>query len=282
MLIKSPADLQKHFTAADQVIAGPQRLNSILKSPKDIAAAFGPDELRIGSVVQGRLKRALGEQYSKDHDDVRPMLVTGLWRSGEDIKKIELMKFSSSDWHTPSDFLLDTTSITRNGRKYRSFLKTEVTYILDNSNFIFPFEDNKEEMKMNGDLWADIILRRAYAILYSEKVRTYASLNKAVLKLEREGFVLPNIPITSARSDSYIPEMHHEYSVYNEAVALPQDLIDTIVHFAGTYTERMHNQSERHFVFPTFDEWPMDIPEAKFPRWRPVGHVGPQLAQPVL
>lgn len=283
--IQSFDNLHGQFNEANAFFEKRAYLHNVIKKPGNTPVAFGPEELHIGSVVYGRLKRVFGEVYGKEVDDVRPMLVTGLWRRGEDIVKIELMKFTSrfKQGH-PEDFVLDTTNLMKNGQKYLSALRTSAIYIIDNSDHFFPHADNPQTVHLRGDLWMDILLRRAYSILFNARSIAYGNIaGKNNVGLEREGFIFPNLPVASIFSDYYVPEVQHENSVYNEAVALPQDLIDTIVRFAGAYTQMMQAQGHKEFEFPLAKDMPEEIPAIPFPHWRvPPIEIEPQFSELAL
>ncbi len=228
--------------------------------------AFTPDELRIGSIVFGRLKRAVAG-YNKPYDDRRPMLVTGLWRKGDIIEKLEVMKFTHQPAHKeyPSHFELDTTHFFRSGKPQYATLRTEHIYLLDNKNDIFPFDDNLEVMHMDGKLWEEILVRRAGAIIYNPHSEFEGDLD---LSLEREGFVFPSIPQSAIRGEQFVPEVDFESFPTKPCDIVPQDLVDEIASFSVRYNERMKQKGCFFFTYPAYEDWPVGLPKVEFPVWR--------------
>lgn len=238
--------------------------------------AFAPDEVSVGSIVFGRLKRAM-PNYHKTKDDCRPMLVTGLWRGVEgSVEKLELMSFTTrvSQKQYPDDLVVDLEQVVQRG-KSSTFLPTHQLYILDNDAHIFPFENNQETIKMDGALWEDILVCRAQAIVYSNSCLT-CILGAPLDGLTREGFIFPTIPHYAIRSGTMLPEV--DYREFNHIASdiVPQGLVDEIVSFAVRYTERMHHAYEqKEFSFPPFIDWPINLPPKDFPDWRRIDNRAP-------
>lgn len=229
--------------------------------------AFAPDELEIGSIVYAHMKRVL-PHYAKDRDDARPMLVTGLWRNGDSIEKIELMKFTGSMpvKEYPCVFGLDTSDIFSSGESRYSYLRTDAVYLFDNEERIFPRRSNPDTVRMDGRLWEDILVRRAQAIIFNPNTKFEGNTDTS---LEREGISFSTIPHSAIRGTAFIPEVEGEGISSRPWDIIPPKLADEIASFAVRYEAKMQRQNGHGFyTFPPYEDWPINLPLAEFPLWR--------------
>lgn len=233
----------------------------------DLNYAFQPDEIQVGSIVFAHFKRVIPD-YKKKCDDARPMLVTGLWRDGEDIKKIEMMAFTSraTQHEDPSCFELDTSHFKDGQGERISYLRTRKVYLFDNDEYLFPRESNPYEMRMDGALWEDILVRRAHSIMFNTEADFFGDVD---YRLKREGISFATIPHTAVCAHTFIPEVHFPKSLTRVSDAVPQEGVDYAASFAAKYDDKM-NRAHAHgrYSFPAFAEWPLDLPEKRFPKWR--------------
>lgn len=285
-ILRTFSDLHEPFDLASQSYApgaGLANQRESLHPPAGLLPenpAFAPDELEIGSIVYGRLGQVLPD-YGKLRDDARPMLVTGLWRQGESIVKIEAMCFTGvvPKRSYPCDFALDTTALGRPDRRRDSRLVTHGLYILDNSADIFPQKSNSELIKLANDLWPEILVRRASAILFNPALYLWGRQDNSLV---REGFQFPSVPFHAVRGDHLPPEVQAPGFQSKAPDFLAQDMVDTIVAFSAAYITHMRTQGRYFFSFPHLDDWPLDLPEVALPDWRKEKLIKRQAAAPVL
>jgi hypothetical protein len=226
--------------------------------------AFAPDDLKIGSIVYGRLKPLLGSSYTKK-DDFRPLLVTGLWRRGDAVEKIETMSFSSAPPKKmyPCIFSFTLPRVKRSSSK--TFLNTSSLYLLENKASLFCKGVDQTISRVKDDLWPEILVRRAGAIVYNPNCRFNGQYD---FLLEREGFVFDSIPFSAVRGKGFAPEVQTQAQLSRPVNIMPQDRVDEIVSFAISYTEHMRQKNgHAYFSFPDIADWPRDIPKKSFPRW---------------
>lgn len=227
--------------------------------------AFGND-LQLGRVLWGRLKDVVAD-YSSNNS--RPVLVTGLWRRGEDIEKIEVMRYTMSQAHgkKPDRFRLDTQDhIEGMASKQGGSLKTADVTILDNIEGIFPSSDNVEESSIEAIYWPEILVRRAYGLMYYKDREIIGYDPDAMQGLQREGFFFPKIPATAIAGNAFVPE-----AMTNGVPTdiLPQKLVDMVAYYSVCYTEEKRaGKKQAYFDFPPLSEWKMDIAPAEYPSWR--------------
>jgi hypothetical protein len=240
--------------------------------------AFAPDELKIGSLVFGRLRPLLGSNYNKD-DDFRPLLVTGLWRCGYDIEKIEAMSFSSATPKKLYPSVFPYTLPHLKGSSRKTFLNTSSLYLLENKESLFSKRGNQAIAQVNDEIWPEILLRRVGSIVYNPSCHFYG---QHYFSLMREGFVFDSIPLSAVRSQTFMPEIQMQARLSRPVNIMSQDKVNEIVSFAISYTEYMRQKNgHAYFSFPDLADWPRDIPQKSFPRWESnapgAGGLRPQL-----
>ncbi|HEU4838181.1 MAG TPA: hypothetical protein VFS88_02095 [Micavibrio sp.] len=225
---------------------------------------FAPDELKIGSIVFGRLKPLFGADYTKN-DDFRPLLVTGLWRRGNDVEKIETMSFSSVAPKKMYPCIFPFTLPHLKGASRKSFLNTSSLYLLENKASLFSKGVDRAIARVDDEIWSEILVRRADAVVYNPSCRF---IGQCDFSLEREGFIFDSIPFNAVRSRAFVPEVQTQARLSRPVNILSQERVNDIVSFAISYTEHM-KQKNRHayFLFPDIADWPRDLPETGFPRW---------------
>jgi hypothetical protein len=226
--------------------------------------AFAPDELKIGSIVFGRLKPLLGSNYTKD-DDFRPLLVTGLWRRGDEVEKIETMSFSSAMPKKIYPCIFSLTLPYLKGSTRKSFLNTSSLYLLENRESLFSKGGNQTIARVNDEIWPEILVRRAGAVVYNPNCHFHGQYD---FSLQREGFIFDSIPFNAVRGKTYVPEVQTQTSLSRQVSVMSQDRVNDIVSFAISYTEYMRQKNgHAYFSFPDIADWPRDIPATSFPRW---------------
>lgn len=240
--------------------------------------AFAPDEVKVGSIVYGRLKPLLGADYTKN-DDFRPLLVTGLWRYGDDIEKIEMMSFSYAAPRKMYPCLFPYTLPHLRWSSRKTLLNTSSLYMLENKAGLFSKRTNQKIASVEEEIWPGIVASRASAIIFNPNTRFMGACD---FSLEREGFVFESIPFSAVRSLAFIPEVQTQAHLSRPVNILPKEKLSEIVSFAVSYTEHMKQQNgHAFFTFPEVADWPRDIPSMDFPRWatRPAreGGLSPQL-----
>lgn len=231
--------------------------------PRD-AQAFG-DDLKIGRVVWARLK---GVAVDYDKADVRPILVTGIWKRDGVIEKIEGLRYASNTatknypdrLRINTEQLIDDMCSTKGG-----VLKLADSFVLDNTESIFPSFANDKELNINPSRWPQVLAGRVFGIVYNNQRESCGYDTKAMEGLTREGFFFPTIPLHSLRNNAFVGEVMAKGDASD---CLPQPLVDMIVDYAVQYSE---NQKKRYgdqfFEFPTLDAWKtMDV-AVQFPNW---------------
>lgn len=226
--------------------------------------AFAPDELKIGSIVYGRLKPLLGAGYTKN-DDFRPLLVTGLWRRGEDVEKIETMSFFSAAPKRMYPCILPFTWPYMRRGSNQSFLNTSSLYLLENTASLFSNRAYQKIARVDDGLWPEILVRRADAVIFNPSCRFIGPCD---FSLEREGFIFDSIPFNAVRGRAFVPEVQIQARLSRPVNIMPQDRVNDIVSFAVSYTEHMRQQNRHaYFSFPGIADWPRDLPKTGFPQW---------------
>lgn len=226
--------------------------------------AFASNELKIGSIVFGRLKPLLGSDYTKN-DDFRPLLVTGLWRRGDDVEKIETMSFSSAPPKKIYPCIFSLTLPYLKGSSRKSFLNTSSLYLLENKESLFCKGGNQGITRLKDETWPEILVRRAGAVVYNPSCHFHGQHD---FSLQREGFVFDSIPFNAVRGKTYVPEVQTQTCLSRPVNIMSQDKVNEIVSFAISYTEYMREQNgHAYFSFPDIADWPRDIPPKSFPRW---------------
>lgn len=244
---------------------GKVKHQSLLYSFDSSTRAFGND-LQLGRVVWGRLSGAVAD-YSKE-STVHPLLVTGLWRRGEDIEKIEVMRYSMNRKHAsnPDRFRLDTLDLIEGmASKHGGTLKTADVTILDNNEGVFPSCENMEDCSIKAIHWPEVLVRRAYGIMYYKDREITGYNPDAMHGLEREGFFFRKIPATAIAGNAFVPEAMTD-GVPTDI--LPQKLVDMVAYYSACYAEEKRvGGRQAYFDFPPMAEWKMEITPADYPNW---------------
>jgi hypothetical protein len=262
-----PALIRSLENALDDFAVAAAKAEPVIteEANKDDAPAFGND-LKIGSVVWSRMKEVLPTYYK---NDVRPMLVTGLWRDGDDIKKIELMNFTTREKYQgyPQTFEIHTPENLKAFQTERSnYLLTDKIYIFDNSKAIFPMDRNGEIKIIDQSMWPEILVRRAYAIMLSGFNNFQGSYD---LSLQREGFEFRGIPAYSVLGNEFTPEVMTDRFASKATDILPQAAVDMIAEFSVAYSLEA-GKDLNFFSFPPVKDWPFEMERVEFPDWRKV------------
>lgn len=271
----------EYHPALERAFGKAVRLSNVPYHPSPKIYAFDPDDLEVGSIVSVRMKKAVKE-YTKD--DYRFMLVTGLWRRGENIEKIEMFNFTTvpGKKEYPDDFYLNTTQVGRSGAQKQGRMSTSCMYLFDNSPDIFPMHVNKELRVMGRDLWPEILARRAYSIMYNPFCRMTGTPD---FSLTREGFTFPSMPQSAIRTHDFIPEVAMKNYSSKPCDILNAEQMEAIAAFTVSLTERMLKRNgHTYFTIPHIEDWPDEIEAMDYPDWQRaenaprVGSLIPQLA----
>lgn len=225
-----------------------------------------PNNLGVGTRVYGRIDPAVPTH--RKVGEVRPLFVTGLWREDGILRKIEVHPFTTKMYNiSPGDLLVRTDEMMEAFDSSRpDRLKTSTTIILDNTAHNFP--DGKkisDVFKINSDWWSDLLIHRAYSLMYSPSLEVYIQ-GKIGASLTRTGFVFGHIPDSAIRANiDFIPD-HFSASIRRTRVkGFSQQQIDEIPAKVIRFVESQGRVDD--FSFPSVAELPTRTHPFHYPKW---------------
>lgn len=227
-----------------------------------------PNSLEIGSIV---LAKAASFIPSYTGDEMRPMVVYGVWRDKERIKSVEVMPLQGnlSETYT-SDYAIDTPElIKRFGVVKECKLATNKTFIVENTRRFFPVPKYAPPI-IDHMLWPEILARRVNALLY-DPYRHFGS-NADLSGLTREGFTFEEIDPKHNLRNNVVPalDIHDDHYGRKPSRILDQEKVNLVASFAVSYYKHARSTGAKvhdgYLIYPPLCGW-MQLERQDFPRW---------------
>lgn len=211
--------------------------------------------------------------FRNDRDSkLRPGIVYAVWRDRFDqqIKKIELLP-STRNLSTkfPSDFVLSSEDLCerfKSDSPCRVMMRTVV--MIDNTREFLPNESKQLDVSIDTNLWPEILVRRAQALLYS--LADPVVMMNPVMSPEfvREGFTFGNLDLPQIFSGIWSPDIKGGHFGRRPSSILDPQVVDTLAEYSASIhaIEMKKASGGTYYTFPSLDEWE-DVPFAPLPNW---------------